>query len=97
MPKSAGSQGSSFLDESNDEWERVLAINVGGIRNCMRAELRHFDPAGCSIVNAGSLTGQMACPNNSLYAMSKAAVLSLTQSVAHEVGRLGVRVNAIAP
>lgn len=97
MPRTAGTQESSFLNESDNEWQRVLAINVGGMRNCMRAELRHFHPDGCSIVNASSLTGQMASPNNSLYAMSKAAVISLTLSVAHEFGRKGVRINAIAP
>jgi NAD(P)-dependent dehydrogenase (short-subunit alcohol dehydrogenase family) len=97
MPKTAGTDGSSLLNESDSEWQRVLAINIGGLRNCMRAELRHFHPDGCSVVNASSLTGQMPSPNNSLYALSKAAVTSLTLSVAHEFGRLGVRVNAVAP
>ncbi|KAH8702968.1 short-chain dehydrogenase/reductase SDR, partial [Phaeosphaeriaceae sp. PMI808] len=97
MPKTAGAEGSSFLNENDSEWQRVLTINVDGVRNCMRAELRHFHPDGCSIVNASSLAGQMPSPNNSLYAMSKAAVISLTLSVAHEFGRKGVRINAIAP
>ena len=79
------------------EWDRVMNINLGGVKNCMRAQLQHFSPDGGCIVNAASVAGQSATPFNTAYAASKAAVISLTKSVAKEVGQDKIRVNAVSP
>ena len=92
-----GTTEGAFVNLEDDEWDRIMAINLGGIKNCLRAELRHASPNGCSIVNAGSVSGQLGSPFNAAYGVSKAGVMSLSVSGAQVVGRLGIRVNAIAP
>jgi NAD(P)-dependent dehydrogenase (short-subunit alcohol dehydrogenase family) len=61
-----------------------------------QAALRHL-PKGGAIVNMASAGGVMPAPTVAGYGMSKAAVISLTRTLAVEVGALGVRVNAVAP
>lgn len=97
LSDAATTQSGSFCDLDDEEWDRMLAVNLNGVKNCVRAELRHVSPDGCSIVNAASVAGQLPSPYNSAYGVSKAGVISLTISVAHEVGRHGIRVNAISP
>ncbi|RFU29407.1 Fatty-acid synthase/3-oxoacyl-[acyl-carrier-protein] reductase, partial [Scytalidium lignicola] len=87
----------SLIETSDEEWNRVLDINLGGVKNCLRAELRYYNPAGCSIVNASSISARIGSPWNAAYSASKAAVSALTKSVAQEMGGYGVRINAIAP
>ncbi|TVY88715.1 3-oxoacyl-[acyl-carrier-protein] reductase [Lachnellula willkommii] len=92
-----GTDEGSLLRTDDEEWDRIITINLNGVKNCLRAELRHANQRGCSIVNAGSVAGQIGSPYNAAYGASKAAIISLTVSVAQEVGRKGIRVNAIAP
>lgn len=87
----------SILSMTDETWDRIISVNLNGVKNCLRAELRHVNPAGCSIVNASSVSAQIGSPYNSAYSASKAAIVALTKSVAHEVGELGVRVNCVAP
>lgn len=74
-----------------------MDINVGGIRNCLRAEMRHYNTRGCSIVNAASVSARTGSPWNAAYSASKAAIIGLTKSIAQEMGVKGVRMNAISP
>lgn len=92
-----GTEKGSFRQTEDEEWDRIIAVNLGGVKNCLRAELKHASQHGCSIVNAASVAGQVGSPYNAAYGASKAAVASLSVSVAQEVGREGIRVNAIAP
>ena len=87
----------SLLDLQDEEYDRIMAVNVGGSKNCLRAELQNMNHDGGSIVNAGSVSGLVGSPFNAAYGASKAAVMSLSVSVAQEMGRKGVRINAIAP
>src|SRR5512145_2807517 len=80
------------------ELERVLAINLKGTLFGCQAAVRAMTPrGGGSIVNVASGAIDRAVPNYGLYAMTKAAVVQLTQTLATEVGAAGIRVNVLAP
>lgn len=84
------------LDE--DEWNRVMDINVTGVWRCCKAVIPHMrESGGGSIVNIASLAAVYGLPNSLHYATSKAAVIGLTRSMARELGRSWIRANAVAP
>ena len=85
---------------SDEEWRRVIDINVNGVFWCCRAFGRHMLKAGRgSIINIGSMSGLIANKPQPQchYNASKAAVHMLTKSLAAEWAERGVRVNAVAP
>jgi 3-oxoacyl-[acyl-carrier protein] reductase len=87
-----------LADLSEAEFDRLLGINVKGTLFGCQAALRAMGPRGSgSIVNVASGAIDLAVPNYGLYALTKAAVTQLTQTLATEAGAFGVRVNAIAP
>jgi 3-oxoacyl-[acyl-carrier protein] reductase len=87
-----------LADLSEAEFDRLLGINVKGTLFGCQAALRAMGPRGSgSIVNVASGAIDLAVPNYGLYALTKAAVTQLTQTLATEAGAVGVRVNAIAP
>lgn len=89
--------GFTELEDSEDKvWDKVIAVNLTGVMYCMRAEVRAMSNGG-SIVSAASLAGIRGRPGLSAYVCSKHGVVGLTRTVAKEVGRKGIRVNAIAP
>lgn len=97
LGQKSGPSSGSLADMSDDTWDNIIAVNLNGVKNCLRAELRHRNPTGCSIVNASSVSARIGSPYNAAYSASKAAIVALTKSVAHEVGSLGVRVNCVSP
>jgi NAD(P)-dependent dehydrogenase (short-subunit alcohol dehydrogenase family) len=82
------------------DWDRSMAVNAAGcfygVRAAVRQMLESGQPEG-RIVNVSSQAGKTAPPHFAAYAAAKAAVISLTQSVAAEVGDKGITVNAICP
>jgi len=89
-----------MLDKDEGEWRRVLDTNLIGAANVARAAAQRLVDAklsGGSIINIASILALQSALGVAIYAASKAALLSLTRSLALEWGRKGIRVNAIAP
>ena len=97
---SAGVAGDSTHTEeiTNDEWHRVLSINLDGVFFANRAAVRKMKPAGYGrIVNIASIAGKEGNPMAAAYSASKAAVIGVTKSIGKDVAGSGVLVNCIAP
>jgi 3-oxoacyl-[acyl-carrier protein] reductase len=87
-----------LADVSEAEVDRLLAINVKGtLFGCQAAVRAMSAGAGGSIVNVASGAIDLAVPNYGLYALTKAAITMMSQTLATEVGRHGIRVNVLAP
>ena len=86
------------LDISADDWQFVFQVNVMGTYFMMTAAIADMRTRGRGhIVNVSSVDGFKAHPANAHYAATKAAVISLTRSLALEVAPLGILVNSVAP
>ena len=96
LVNNAGVQVEKTVVESTDaDWDQVIGANCRGVFNCCRAFIPQLN-AGGSIVNIGSISGQVADPSMALYNASKAFVHGLTRSIAVDHGP-EVRCNAICP
>ena len=86
----------SSLSES--DWDRIFAVNVKGMYNCINAAMPAFlsKHAG-SIVTVSSMWGQVGASCEAAYSATKGAVIALTQALAKELGPSGIRVNCVAP
>ena len=96
----AGTRGEfgDVLDVSDENWDRVMAINLSGLFRCLRAEVRQMKSQGKgSIVNIGSGTIFGVTTGLSPYVASKYGVIGLTRIAAREMGKHGVRVNCVCP
>jgi NAD(P)-dependent dehydrogenase (short-subunit alcohol dehydrogenase family) len=83
-------------DIDDDDWDFVMGVNVVGLRNCLRAQIPHFNE-GASIVNAASILGLIGAAKNLAYCASKHAVVGMTRAAAKELGPKKIRVNCICP
>jgi NAD(P)-dependent dehydrogenase (short-subunit alcohol dehydrogenase family) len=79
-----------------DEFDRIMAVNVKGTWLCLREEVKAMTGGG-SIVNVSSIGGLRGSPGMGVYQATKHAVIGLTRTAAHDFGPLGIRVNVIAP
>jgi 3alpha(or 20beta)-hydroxysteroid dehydrogenase len=83
-------------DQTEADFDRVIAINVRGVFLGLKHLLPHMSDGG-AIVNTGSGASLRGAPLQAPYVASKHAVLGITRSVAREVARRGIRVNAVLP
>jgi NAD(P)-dependent dehydrogenase (short-subunit alcohol dehydrogenase family) len=92
-----GAQG-TVEDNDDDEWHRAWDINVLGMVRVSRAALPHLRQSqAAAIVNTCSIAATAGLPQRALYSATKGAVLSLTQAMAADHLREGVRVNCVNP
>jgi 2-keto-3-deoxy-L-fuconate dehydrogenase len=82
----------------DEEWQRVLDVNVVGMARVARAALPHLRRSDhASIVNTSSIIAAVGVPNRVLYSASKGAVAAMTLAMAADHVREGIRVNAVLP
>jgi len=82
---------------TEEHFRKQFDLNVLGLLLTTQEALRHFNPAGGSVVNISSVVSTLAFPNASVYSGTKGAVDAITRSLASELGPRGIRVNAIRP
>ena len=94
----AMTQGGRLDQVSEQDFDRIMAVNVKGTWLCIREQVRVMQAQGHgSIVTMSSIGGLRGSSGMGAYQASKHAVIGLTRTAAHDFGPLGIRVNAIAP
>jgi NAD(P)-dependent dehydrogenase (short-subunit alcohol dehydrogenase family) len=87
-----------IMDGTEADFDEIVATNTKGVFFCLKHEMQRMRTSGGgAIVNNTSAAGLVPTDVNHLYGMSKRAVTHLTQTAARQGGKLGIRVNEIAP
>nr|XP_044632319.1 (3R)-3-hydroxyacyl-CoA dehydrogenase isoform X3 [Equus asinus] len=88
-----------LLHMSEDDWDKVIAVNLKSIFLVTQAAAQALVSSGChgSIINISSIVGKVGNVGQTNYAASKAGVIGLTQTAARELGRHGIRCNSVLP
>jgi len=87
----------TILETTFEEWNRQMAVNVGGVFLCSRQFMPHLIETQGVIINLSSVNAVFSQPGLAGYTASKGAILSLTKAMAIDHGRDGVRVHAVCP
>jgi 3-oxoacyl-[acyl-carrier protein] reductase len=89
-----------FEQTSGEAWDRLLAVNLTGVFNCVTAALSLLRRRpGASVINIASVSAEKGggAMGNVWYGTTKAGVVAMTRGLARELGPSGIRVNAISP
>jgi NAD(P)-dependent dehydrogenase (short-subunit alcohol dehydrogenase family) len=80
----------------DEEWDRTIATNLGAFFHVTKAALPHMSSGG-SIIGSSSIQGDQPSPTLLPYAATKAAIASMTASLAQQLGERAIRANSVAP
>jgi len=87
----------TLVKMTSEEWQKVIDVNLTGVFNCSKSCLPLIVPNQGNIVSIASIVGLRGNFGQTNYAASKAGIIAFTKSLAKEVGKTGVRINAVAP
>lgn len=92
------SQIGLFTDMTEDEWQRLLNVNLGGAFRVTKSLIKPMIARRSgSVINISSMWGEVGASCEAAYSASKAGLIGLTKALAKELGPSGIRVNCIAP
>ncbi len=93
-----GGKFARFADQTMDDWNQMIAVNLSGVFYCMQAEIRQMlVQGGGKIVNLSSIAGVRGMPMDGPYSAAKHGVIGLTKTAALEYVKKNIRVNAVCP
>lgn len=94
----AGTPDKPFLEKTEEEWDSDINLNLKGVMYCTRAVLpQMLARKSGKIVNISSCASKLSSPSASTYAAAKTGIIGFTRSLAGEVARAGINVNAVSP